>query len=161
MITQEGIKELFDYRDGHLHWKRTAPGRDLDLSKPAGGIQNAGYVFVKIQDKKYRVHRLIFLMQRGYLPKILDHIDGDRTNNKIENLRAADAAQNRYNSKLSKSSTSGIKGVYWHKPVEKWAAEIKVNGKRKRLGFFYDKEVAAQIVRIARLKYHGEFANHG
>jgi len=161
MITQEEIKELFNYRDGSLYWKHTSPGRKLDLSKAAGTLNDKGYVIIRIEYKAHKAHRLIFLMHRGYLPKRIDHIDLDRSNNRIKNLRPCSNSQNCHNAKLSKRNNSGVKGVCWCKTSKSWDAGIRVNGRKIRLGRFHDKEVAAQIIRIARLKYHGEFANHG
>ena len=100
-------------------------------------------------------------MHKGYLPDILDHIDGNKLNNRIENLRECTEVQNCYNAKTPKNNTSGIKGVSWSKRLKKWRAQIQVNGKKKSLGFFFDKEVADQIIRIERARLHGEFSNNG
>ena len=106
-------------------------------------------------------HRIGFLHYHGYLPEMLDHIDGDGSNNRIENLRECTASENAYNSKLRIDNTSGIKGVYWHKHGKKWYSNITVEGKVKRLGYFNDLKGAKKAVEEARLKYHGEFANNG
>jgi len=63
---------------------------------------------------------LIFLYHHGYLPKFVDHIDGNKKNNRIENLREATKSQNAMNQKVSTRNTSGIKGVMWHKRDKKW-----------------------------------------
>ena len=109
----------------------------------------------------YRAHRLIWLLFHGDLPKQLDHVDGNRQNNKIENLRECTPSQNQHNCKLRSDNKSGIKGVSWDSSKKMWAARLATKGEVSALGCFWDKEVAGQIVRIERLKLHGEFANNG
>lgn len=159
-ITQEELKSLFDYRDGGLYWIEK-PAAHVDISNQAGCINARDYRVIRVNDRLYYAHRLIYLFHHGYLPKNVDHIDNIKLHNEVKNLREADKTQNGYNSKIPKSNTSGIKGVSMDKRSNLWAAYIDVKGKRKALGSFWDKEVAGQIVKIARLKYHGEFANHG
>jgi hypothetical protein len=100
-------------------------------------------------------------MLNGYVPPILDHIDGNRSNNKIENLRAATVSQNLQNSKTYKSNTSGIKGVSWEKDRNKWKVQIMLRGKNKVIRNLEDLELAELVAIEVRNKYHGEYANHG
>jgi hypothetical protein len=159
-ITQDYVKQLFKYRDGELYWKNS-PAHSVRIGQKAGTLKPTGYYQIKIKEKKYLNHRLIFLMYHGYLPKILDHIDGNRANNKIENLREVTLVQNQHNRKINKNNSSGVKGVSWRKLVNKWEVKICVNNKRKHLGFFADLELAELVAQEARNKYHGSFANHG
>ena len=159
-ITQELVKELFDYRDGNLYWKNTKSNRVVKGSV-AGGLCKKGYFRISINYKHYYNHRIIFLMFHGYLPKLIDHKDGNRLNNKIENLRQATFAENLRNSKLRKNNTSGVKGVSWSKLHKKWRVAVMLNGDTYRLGLFKDLELAQLVAEEARNKYHKEFANHG
>jgi hypothetical protein len=94
-------------------------------------------------------------------PVTVDHIDGDKQNNHIDNLRAATPSQNGANQFLTKANKSGVKGVSWAKKSNKWNACIRVNGKNKNLGYFVDLEDAKDFVVLAREMTYQEFANHG
>jgi hypothetical protein len=111
--------------------------------------------------KRYNLkcHRVIFLLHKGYLTKgkCIDHIDNNASNNNPDNLRESLQSQNVRNSKLSKTNTSGYKGVYWHKATSKWRVQIKLNGKIYNFGLFVNKEDAIKVAIEARKKLHGEF----
>ncbi len=162
MLTQELVKELFDYVDGKLIWKNVLHGsRKALIGKEASCTNNYGYKTVSVACHRHLVHRIIFLYHHGFLPKEIDHADGNRINNRIENLRVCNRSENNANSKLRKNNTSGFKGICWSKRDRTWEAKINANKKTFHLGMFDDLEVAAQIVRIARIQHHGEFANTG
>ncbi|MFP8821078.1 HNH endonuclease [Enterobacter cloacae] len=95
-----------------------------------------GYVRIVINKKSYYAHRLAWLFVHGYMPDIIDHIDGDKANNRISNLRACTKSQNALNRKACKKSLSGIKGVTFHKPSGKWLAHGFINNKRVHIGTF-------------------------
>lgn len=158
-MTQDYLLYLFEYRDGNLYWKvdkkKVKPGQKAGSRKPSG------YYSVKIDYKSYRLHRLIFMYHHGYMPRIIDHIDTDRSNNKIENLRECSVRENAYNSKILKSNTSGVKGVHWCKIHEKWIARCRADGKRHSLGYFSDIKDAENAVKSFRKLHHKEFCNHG
>jgi hypothetical protein len=107
MITQEMLRNLFDYDDGVLIWRDTGKGRN---KKVAGHIDHEGYVRIGINRKLYRRSRLVFLYFYGYLPETIDHINRIRTDDRIENLRAADYSLNNSNRdlKLGKSRERNI-----------------------------------------------------
>lgn len=87
-MTQEYAHSLFDYKDGSLYWKvRKAP--HVKIGARVGSPEVNGYQTVMVNGRNWRIHRLVFLMQYGYLPKNIDHINGNRSDNRIENLRAA------------------------------------------------------------------------
>lgn len=152
-ITKDLLHALFDYEDGKLYWK----GKH---EKEAGSVGNRGYRCVCINYRKYMAHRLIWIMHGNDPVEMLDHIDGDQLNNRIENLRAATNSQNQRNQKLRKDSTSGIKGVSWINAYKRWAGQVWHKGKLYRAGYFKDKDECAAAVRALREKLHGEFARH-
>ncbi len=159
MLTQERVKELFDYKDGRLYW-RVCVGRSV-VAALVGQKQNRGYLAVNIGYKKYLVHRIIFLWHHGYFPKELDHIDGNRSNHNIENLRPSTSSENNYNMGMRSDNTSGVKGVSWNKARRKWHAYVAIN-RRRVFSVYYDTLTQAeQAVKVARIKHHGAFANHG
>ena len=91
---------------------------------------------------------------------MLDHIDGNQLNNRIENLRPITVSQNQRNTKLRKDSTSGIKGVSWQKQTNKWIGQVWHQKKLYRAGAFQDKDQCAAAVKKLRESLHGEFARH-
>ena len=160
-ITQKQVKELFDYRDGELYWKESR-GNRVRAGDLAGYVQNNGYRAININNKLYKAHRLIFLYHHGYLPKTLDHIDGDRLNNSIGNLREATNGENQMNRKKNKSmnektTTSKYKGVTWDKDKQKWRSRIQNNKKLKHLGYFKS-EIDAALAYDKAAEANGEFA---
>jgi len=154
-ITQEFLKEHFECQDGHLIIKKTnAIKTETPITK------SHRYHRTIIKGKVYSIHRLVFLYHHGYLPKIIDHIDNDRTNNKIENLRESTQQQNCINRKLAKNSSSGYKNVYWNTVMCKWIVCFSVKAKRKTIGYFDDLEFADLVAIEARNLYHGAYARH-
>jgi hypothetical protein len=162
-ITQARLHELFDYRDdGNLIWKVRLSDRNK-IGKVAGSFSKSNkYYHCRIEGKTYRLHRLIFLYHHGYLTlgMDIDHIDGNSSNNRIENLREVTGSQNQWNRKKNVNNTSGIKGINWDKRKSKWVSRVMVNNKPIFLGRFDTLEEATVAVENAREKYHGEFARH-
>lgn len=159
MIEKNKLFELFEYRDGNLYWKIKS-GQRINVGSKVGYKSKDGYIKTSIKGKSYSLHRLIFFMHYGFLPKIVDHIDNNKENNKIENLRQANYFENSQNKKLGKSNTSGIKNVRWSKQRNKWLVEIDCNNKRIYLGGFKDLELAQLVAVEARDKYHGKYAKN-
>jgi hypothetical protein len=157
-ITQELTHSLFVYRDGSLYWRETRGG--VAAGAQAGGRCSDGYIRVRVNGRKVSAHRVIFLMFYGYLPKEVDHKDLNKSNNRIDNLRAATTAQNASNKAIKRTNISGVKGVCWYKKYGVWRVQICVNRKVKHLGYFEDFELADLVATEARAKYHGEFARH-
>lgn len=162
-LTQQLMKELFDYHDGNLYWKiRKSP--TAKIGDIAGAVSKQRmYRKIRINYKQYLAHRLIFLYHHGYLPKSLDHIDGNKLNNDISNLREATTIQNQMNSKKRKSwcgklPSSIYKGVSWNKRDKKWCSRITINGKRKHIGYFDSEIDAARAYDDAAIESFGEFA---
>lgn len=158
----EKLHSLFEYRDGHLYWK-TLPSNQspVKIGQKAGSWATGNYWRIGYKGKNYMAHRLIYAMHNnGYCPECLDHIDGDKTNNKIENLRPATISENAHNVGLHKKSTTGIKNVSWSPSKNRWRVLITAKGKRKSW-LIKDLELAELVAIEARDKYHGDFANHG
>ena len=171
ILTQELAKELLRYDDesGNLYWKARArmhfqTDRACSMWNAryplaeAGHKGEDGYIVIGILSTLYKAHRVIYLMCQGILPKEVDHIDGDKGNNRIANLRAASRRQNMANYSKPENNTSGYKGVSWSRSSRKWKAYIKVMDKQKHLGCFPCKIEAAKAYNAAANKYHGEFA---
>ena len=160
-LTVDLLNELFEYgkETGKLYWK-VARQRG-NVGDEVGCDNGRGYLVTRINNKNYRLHRVIFLMHKGYLPKTLDHVNGDRADNRIENLRAVTRSQNQHNRKLNKNNTSGYKGVSFNARLKLWKASICLEGKRIHLGCYKTPEEADEVVRKAREELHGAFAHHG
>lgn len=157
-ITQQFLHELFEYREGHLFWKVDRRGNKL-IGKQASRLKKSnGYQEVTINKKKYYAHRLIFMMFHGYWPVQIDHIDNNRSNNLLSNLREANNAQNNRNTKLRSTNKSGYKGVYLHKQNKNFVARITVNYKDIHLGCYKTIEEAHEAYKKAALELHGSFA---
>lgn len=159
-LEAEKLNELFRYEDGKLFWK-IQPSRRIKAGSRAGGADPRGYRSIRLQNKNIREHRVIFVMHHGYEPEIVDHINGDKSDNRIENLRAATKSLNVMNSKRAVTNTSGVKGVCWVKGESKWHASVVVNKKTVWGKYFTCLSEAAEAVKQARAMFHGEFANHG
>ena len=155
------LDELFAYQsDGSLVRKVKTSNR-TKVGDIVGWMDDNGYLLVRVDGAIHKVHRLIFLMHYGWLPQEVDHINGIRSDNRIDNLRPASKAENKQNAKLSRRNTSGVKGVSWCKRRNKWKAYICVKSKLLGLGHFEHIEDAKEAVKTARNEHHGEFANHG
>ena len=159
MLTKEMVLERFEYIDGAIYWK-TKPAISVTIGKRAGGDHGDGYRCVSINNKRYLEHRIIFLMNHGYLPQFIDHIDCNRSNNKIENLREASIFQNNQNNPNVRSA-SGVKGVYFNKKRNKYQCQLWVNGKCKSVGYFENFDAAKNAMLEARAHFHKNFANSG
>ena len=117
----------------------------------AGSINSGGYYLIFFKSTSYVNHRIVYFLNTGIDPeeKQIDHIDRNRLNNKISNLRLATNKQNQDNRKKQKNNTSGVTGLYWHKRKNKYQPSIICNGKLLDLGSFNksnkDKAIAVRI----------------
>jgi hypothetical protein len=150
-MTQELAKELFIYKDGILIWRKN--------NKKAGYLDKSnGYIRIRYKDGFYYSHRLIFLMHYGYFPKYIDHINGNKTNNLIDNLRECTQQENCFNSKVKKNNKLGYKGISIHKKSGLYRAVTYFNSKQKQIGYFKILEDAINAYNNAVIIYHGNFA---
>lgn len=162
-ITASYVRQILDYdpETGIFVWRVKRNNR-IPAGSVAGRDNGLGYIRIGINGRNYKAHRLAWLITYGQWPsKHIDHIDGNRANNMISNLREASVSQNSMNRKLSIINTSGYKGVYWHTQVYKWQARIMIHGKAKHLGLFDTAEEAHAAYCLAADRLHGEFANYG
>lgn len=159
MVTQALLKELFDYKDGQLVHRSSGKSAVIKAGKKR-------YARVTVNGKAESLHRMIYLWHHGYLPEVVDHIDNNRENNHIENLREVTQQQNCLNRKHHANSKSPYKNVYLQPPTKNpewkrnWVVSIMVKGKRKYIGSFEDLELADLVATEARNLYHGQFARH-
>lgn len=164
-LTQEHLKELLQYapETGLFSWRVTR-GRHARPGAPAGVLHkakrsNSAYVRIKIDGKSYFAHRLAFLYMTGKWPELLpDHIDTDTLNNRWDNLREATPSQNQANRKARRDNKSGFKGVFYIERDKAYCAEIQVNGRQIRLGYFDSPALAGAAYEAAAKHYFGEFA---
>jgi hypothetical protein len=160
MLTQDLLRALFEYQpDGRLLRKVTTNPR-AKAHTYSGCINGAGYLRTRVSGTLYQNHRLIWFMFHGTWPEMVDHINGNRTDNRIENLRPCNQSQNMQNMASRVDSKTGVKGVGWREDKQKYRARIVVNGKERCLGHFVTLDEARSAVQAARTKYHGEFARH-
>ena len=122
-------------------------------------INKYGHQSITIKSVSYPLHRVLMLMQTGNLPEQIDHIDGNPSNNKIQNLRPCNYLQNMANRKINANSTTGVKNVR-RIYNGKYVVTIQINKKKIYLGSFWDLELADLVAREARLKFYGEYARH-
>lgn len=121
MLDQDKLHEMFDYSpsDGTLIHKFTVQG-GKQKGQRAGSPHNMGYLQIMIFRKKYLLHRLIWLYHHGRWPNQIDHINGVRSDNRIENLRECTYSQNHGNKRMNRNNTSGKKGVFLDKRDNTW-----------------------------------------
>lgn len=162
-VSQAAVSEVYYYDDsvGALRYKVKAAQR-VNIGDIAGAVNDKGYIQIRLGGSLHRAHRLIWLLHNGTTPAFIDHIDGNKANNRISNLRAATRNQNGANIPKSKGAqySSVWKGVSWNKRQRKWQAKL---GARKAqdsifLGYFTHAEDAAMAYNEALLTRFGAFA---
>ena len=152
--------KLFLYKNGKLFWKsKLNQFSRVKIGSETGYLASDGYIRTKIKQKLYGNHQIIFLMFNGYIPEQVDHINRDRLDNRIENLRAATNSQNQHNKSIAKNNTSGIQGVTWNKNAKKWYVQLMFKKKQMYFGAYKDLELAELVISEVRKKYHGDFAS--
>ena len=154
-MTQTECRELFDYREGALYW-RSNRGSNAKAGANAGRVLRTGYRSIHVSGRRHQEHRLVYLWWHGSVPTQLDHINGMKADNRIENLRPADPSRNQINTPQRKSA-SGIRGVRASRHPGKWIARIYQNNKEIRIGTFESKDEAKAAYKQMAREIYGEF----
>ncbi|MCK5236045.1 MAG: HNH endonuclease [Deltaproteobacteria bacterium] len=161
MITQKELKEILHYdpETGYFIWLKLI-GKRAVIGSRAGSKCIDGYIYIHIEKKKYRAHRLAWFYMTGKWPKETDHINHVRHDNRFCNIRDVTCSQNMKNRPLKKNNKSGFTGVCWHKRDEVWRIQIKPeNEKIKTLGF--KDKFEAICARISANNKYNFHPNHG
>ena len=163
-LTQERVRELLSYdpTTGIFSWRvvrcghKAGTGGTIKAGSVAGGNGSASYRRIGIDGVRYKAHRLVWMYVHGRWPaELIDHINGDRDDNRITNLREATKSENGENQRKAKAGTkTGILGICWHQEAKKFMASITVGGKQKYLGCFHTAEEAHQAYLVAKRELH-------
>lgn len=155
-LTATELRKLISYNPetGDMFWLGGPR-----LGKAAGCVSpTTRYIHIKLNQHQYLAHRLAWLHQYGCWPNAeIDHRDLCRSNNAIANLREATPSQNRTNTGLRSTNTTGFKGVSFNKPSKKYRADIRIKGRRTTLGYFDNALDASRCYEAAAFVAHGEF----
>lgn len=160
ILTQERLKELFSYDPGSGDFTRIMVTNRWKKGSKAGGLGGRGYISIEISGKTYKAHRLAWLYMTGNWPDEIDHINHNKADNRIINLRSATRSENCKNRTINKNNKCGVMGVDWRESANKWRSRINVNGKDVFLGYF-DKMSDAVIARKEAEKKYRFHVNHG
>ncbi len=156
-LTQDLLRGVLDYSpdSGTFAWKVNRS--NVKAGTPAGTPTKNGYLVIRVFDNLHLAHRLAWAYMFGYpLPKFIDHIDGNKKNNAIANLRPCTKVTNGQNRRTAQTNnkSSGLLGVAWLDHVKKFTAYIDAGGKRKYLGLFLDKNDAHSAYLEAKRVLH-------
>lgn len=159
-MTKELLQELFYYENGFLFNKVKRSSNAMPNTLAGTLPNNSDYRRVSISNKIYLEHRIIWIYFNGLIPKgmFIDHINQNKKDNSIENLRLCTRSENQYNRGAYKNNTSGFKGVSFNKALNKYSAQMRVNDVKKHLGYFDSAELAKQAYDNMAIDIQGQFA---
>lgn len=172
--SQDYLKECLTYfpETGKLYWKARPQTHFKSIntfkiwnSKFSGKETStytcgSGYPSIRLDNRKYSTHRVIWKLVYGEDPEDIDHINGNKLDSRLINFRSVSHQENHKNQKKPKNNSTGTVGIYWNKALEKWQAKICVFYKQKHLGYFDNFEKAVAVRKAAELEY-GYHPNHG
>ena len=151
--SQETIKEHFSYRNGTLYHK--TPKRGIKVGDAAGCLSKRGYIHIGFNRSLYKAHRMIWIYHYNENPHIdIDHIDRNRSNNKLDNLRTLTRSENLHNATAKRGNTGGCIGVNFIRSKNLWRPSICVDYNHIQLGQTKDYFEACCRRKSAELKYH-------
>jgi HNH endonuclease len=155
-MTAEELRNVlrYDPKTGEFFWIARCQGRKLN--GPAGTPDERGYIRIHISGHRFTAHRLAMLYVNGEMPDYVDHINGNRSDNRLSNLRVANKSENGANAGVNSNNTTGFKGVSLYQ--DKYAAYITVRRQRIHLGYFITAEEAHAAYCHSAKKHFGEFA---
>ena len=157
MITQTYLKEVFNYDGSDLIWKES---KGLAVKgKIAGTLNSRGYRHIRLNMQFYQAHRLIWIWNHGFLndDHLIDHIDGNRLNNSIDNLRTCSSSENSCNRNVSNRNQVGTKNIYTTKSGL-YCVECRLYGKQHRTCKFKTVGEAIAVRDVFVASIHKEFA---
>lgn len=157
-LTAEKLRELLHYDpETGVFTRKVSTSNNVKTGDIAGRLVSDGYIRVKVRNIDYYAHRLAWFYVYGTWPKDqIDHINRDRADNRITNLRDVSCEQNHQNRSKSSNNMSGYPGVYWNKRRGKWRAHIKHSQNNVHLGYFETIEEAVAARKAGELKYWGQ-----
>ena len=172
----EFLRECFDYDEntGQLRWKHRprhhfhsaqswATTNKKMAGTHAGTYDASGYMYVHLAGRRLAVHRIVWLIAKGDFDTdmLIDHKNGNKSDNRLENLRIASVSENGMNrTTLPTTNTSGVLGVTWNKKLEKWQAHVRVNGRKIHLGLYLSLNAAKEAAINGREMHHKEFSSY-
>lgn len=162
----EELHSLLRYEGGSLFWRERSNGKfDKQFANKEAGCKKRpdGYSVVAYGKSHLMIHRVVWTMFNRQMVKgeDIDHINGDRSDNRIENLRLCSRSDNLKNAQKRKDNTSGYKNVNWNEATKSWRVKFRVAGKTKCFGLYKDLNEAVDVSKVIRNSLHGQFANHG
>lgn len=154
-LSKEVIENMFYYNSesGKLYWKFHPHPQTMGkfFGKEVGSIGKNGYRYFGINNKLYTVHRIVWLLMTGEFPEVIDHINGNRSDNRFENLRISTKRLNSINQKSHREGR--LPGCSFRKDMQMWQARIRLNGVKRSLGCF-NTETEAHLAYMNALRIY-------
>jgi len=161
-ITRDMIEQAYTYDPKTGAFTRNFSEGGEKAGAQAGCVNTQGYISLGYRKKHLLAHRVAYLFMEGKWPeKEVDHIDGDRKNNKWANLREATGSENGFNTRLRKDNKTGVKGIRIYNNGTQYVSYIRAHHKTHYIGCYRDLKAAEKATREARQELHREFCNHG
>ena len=162
MIRADVVRALFDYDESTgVFTAKVRRAVRVKAGQVVGSRNRSGYLTTSIAGKNRYLHRLAWLIVYGVLPDgEIDHINGNKADNRLKNLRVVSPSENNKNAKMPSDNKSGVIGVHWDAAREKWAVEIRSSNNKYRLGRYSDFDQAVAVRKSAEMRL-GFHENHG
>lgn len=161
MRSAKELQDLFAYHPRGWLVRKKQTARCTFVGQIVKGTSRSGlraYLTMRVPGGVMYMHRVVFAVVHGHLPRMIDHINRNQADNRIENLRVTNHKTNNYNSKVRSGNTSGIRGISWRPHANAWVLRLMIRGQERHLGYFKNKTAAIAAQRKAVKQLHGEFA---